>query len=219
MGRSSSIDQIRKRIVKTYELIGGSYHEASHTVYALLHLMKVNHTYIFENEELGRVHGGTNYVDPMIFETVQDPELLHIMVKADVGMSYSGLIGEKMLFQSISGSPKIPVFISEGAHEDNNSARQVIKKYNLASPGQKRTIFKRKLMKQVRYELYHHWNDIMLIAHHLFKKHKLTFADLSKLLTKKSSNKAFWKDHFKHIQRIHHGGITEEELKTLLRAT
>jgi hypothetical protein len=218
MGRaSSSIDLIRKRIAKTHELIGGSYHEAGHTVYALLHLMKVNHTYIFENEESGRIHGGSNYCDPMVFEEVQDQELLNIMVKADVGMSYAGLISEKVLFQQMSGSSKIPMFISEGSYDDNRSARQVIARYNLAPPGQKRATFKRKLMIEVQHKLHVYWNDVMLISHALFKKRKLMFVDLARLLTNKSINKGFWKEQFKKIRRIHDRQIAEQELKSLLK--
>jgi hypothetical protein len=215
MGRSS-IEKIRQRIAKTHELISGALHESAHTIYALLHLMKVNHTYIFENEDLGRVHGGSNYHDPMLFDTVQDNNLLILMVRADIGMSYAGLIGEKMLFQSISGSTKVPLFISEGAFEDNKSARSLIKKFNLAPSGPKRASFKRRLMRQVQQELSSYWDDVMLISHALFKKHRLSFSDLVNILTKKSPNKIFWKEQFKKINRIHSNQVTEAELYSLL---
>src|SRR5271166_2900577 len=132
-----SIGEIRKKVTKTHELISTSYHEAGHTIYALLHLMKVSSASIFEDKKLKRIHGITYYDYPSEFEFIQDSGLLNILVRADIGMSYAGLIAEKSLFKSISGSTQTPMFISDGSTEDNKSARELIAKYDQAPSGQK----------------------------------------------------------------------------------
>lgn len=135
---NTPIREIRKKVTKTHEFISTSYHEAGHTIYALLHLMKVNSTSVFEDKKLKRIHGLTYYDFPRDLEDIQDPELVTSLVKADIGTSYAGLITEKSLFKSISGSTQTPMFISDGSTEDNQSARELMKKYNLAPPGAKK---------------------------------------------------------------------------------
>ena len=94
-------------MTKTHEFISTSYHEAGHTIYALLHLMKISHVAVFENKKLKRIHRETYYDHPGDFDWIQDLEL-NALVRADVGMSYAGLIAEKTLFKNISGSSKTP---------------------------------------------------------------------------------------------------------------
>ncbi len=215
---AGSIADIRKKVTKTHEFISTSYHEAGHTIYALLHLMKVSSVNVFENKKLKRVHGNTYYDYPSDFDEIQDPDLLNTLVRAEVGISYAGLIAEKSLFRSISGSKQTPMFISDGSTEDNKSAREVIKKYNLAPPGPKRTAYKRKLMREVQSELHAHWDAVMVVSHALFKHRRLSFIDLQELLTKKTHNKKFWKEQFKKITYFYDNNKTldEKDLKSIL---
>jgi hypothetical protein len=215
---NGSIGEIRKKVTKTHEFISTSYHEAGHTIYALLHAMKVSSVSVFENKKLKRVHGITYYDYPSEFESIQDPSLLNALVRADVGMSYAGLIAEKSLFKSISGSHKTPMFISDGSAEDNKGAREMIKKYNLAPPGPKRAAYKAKVMREVQHELHSNWDAVTIVAHALFRHRKLTYQDLQELLTKGSRNKKFWKEQFKRISYFYDNSehLDENDLKSIL---
>ncbi len=215
---TGSIAEIRKKVTKTHEFISTSYHEAGHTVYALLHLMKVSSVAVFENKKLKRIHGITYYDYPSDFDEIQDSDLLNTLVRAEVGISYAGLIAETSLFRSISGSRQTPTFISDGSSDDNKSAREVIKKYNLAPPGPKRTLYKQKLMREVQQELHDHWDAVMVVSHALFRHRRLSFNDLQELLTKKTHNKKFWKDQFKKINYFYDNSqsLDEKDLKIIL---
>jgi hypothetical protein len=215
---TGSIAEIRKKVTKTHEFISTSYHEAGHTVYALLHMMRVTSVSVFENKKLKRIHGNTYYDYPSDINSIQDPELLNTLVRAEVGISYAGLIAEKSLFRSISGSRQTPMFISDGSSEDNKAARLIIKKYNLAPPGVKRTAYKRKLMREVQHDLHTHWDAVTVLSHALFKHRKLSFNDLQELLTKRTRNKKFWKEQFKKISYFYSNNETldEYDLKSML---
>ncbi len=213
-----SITEIRKKVTKTHEYISTSYHEAGHTICALLHFMRVSSVSVFENKKWKRIHGLTYYDYPGDFDSIQDPDLLNILARAEVGISYAGLIAEKTLFRSISGSRQTPMFISDGSGEDNRGAREVIKKYNLAPPGPKRSAYKQKLMREVQNQLLEHWDAVTLVSHALFKHRRLTFEDLRELLTKKSRNKKFWKEQFKNITYFYDNSanLDEKDLKSIL---
>ena len=215
---AGSIAEIRKKVTKTHEFISTSYHEAGHTIYALLHLMRVSSVSVFEDKKLKRVHGNTYYEYPSDFDEIQDPDLLNTLVRAEVGISYAGLIAEKSLFRSISGSKQTPTFISDGSSDDNKSAREVIKKYNLAPPGPKRTLYKQKLMREVQQELHDNWDAVMVVSHALFRHRRLSFSDLQELLIKKTHNKKFWKDQFKKINYFYDNSqsLDEKDLKIIL---
>lgn len=213
----SSLNNIRKKIAKTHELISTSHHESSHTIYALLHLMKVNSVSIFEDKKLKRIHGATYYNSIKELDKVEDKELLTTLLRADIGMSYAGLAGEKILYQQTSGSLQTPLFISNGSYEDNKSARSLIKKYDLAPAGQKRANFKQKLIREVRKELHTHWKEVVLVSHALFQRRRLTDVDLFLILTKKTDNKQFWKEQFKQIQFLHtDDNLSEIDIKHYL---
>ena len=215
---TGSIADIRKKVTKTHEFISTSYHEAGHTVYALLHLMKVSSVSVFEEKKLKRIHGITYYDYPSDFDEIQDPDLLNTLVRSEVGVSYAGLIAETSLFRSISGSKQIPTFISDGSTDDNKSAREMMKKYNLSPPGPKRTTYKRKLMAEVQTELHANWDAVMVVAHALFRHRRLSFVDLQDLLTKKTHNKKFWKEQFKKISYFYdnNANLDEKDLKSIL---
>jgi hypothetical protein len=202
---NSSIGEIRKKVTKTHELISASHHESGHVIYGLLHLMKVISVEVFENQKYKRVHGVaySEYPYPYNYESIEDPYIENRFIMADIGMNYAGLIAEKTLFKNISGSRQIPMFIIDGSTDDNKNAYVIIKKYNLAPPGPKRAALKRKIIREVQEEINHHWEEVTIVAHALFKFRKLTYQDLQKLLTKKSKNKKFWKEQFKNINYIH----------------
>lgn len=215
---TGSISEVRKKVTKTHEFISTSYHEAGHTIYALLHFMRVNSVSVFENKKLKRIHGITYYDAPSDIEETEDLDLLGALIRAEVGVSYAGLIAEKSLFKSISGSRQTPTFIIDGSTEDNKAARDVIKKYNLAPPGVKRSAYKQKLMREVQHELHSNWDAITIVAHALFRHRKLSFEDLQTLLTKKSRNKKFWKEQFRKINYFYNNNekLDEKDLKSIL---
>lgn len=214
---TGSISDIRKKVTKTHELISTAYHESGHVIYALLHFMKVSSVSVFEDKKFKRIHGATYYNLPNDLDTIQDPELLNVLARAEVGVGYAGLIAEKSLFKSISGSSQTPMFISDGSADDNKSAREVIKKFNLAPPGVKRSAYKRKLMREVQHDLHTHWDAVTLVSHALFRHHRISFDGLQDLLTKKSHNKKFWKEQFKKIGCFYDNMQTDEtDLKVLM---
>jgi hypothetical protein len=218
---TGSISEIRKKVTKTHEFISTSFHEAGHTIYALLHCMKVNSVSVFENKKLKRIHGVTHYDVPSDFDNMEDLDLLNSLIRAEIGVNYAGLIAEKSLFKSISGSRQTPSFIIDGSTDDNKAARSVIIKYNLASPGIKRSLYKQKLMREVQHELHAHWQDVTIVAHALFRHRRLNFDDLQTLLTKKSRNKKFWKEQFKNIAYFYNNseGLDEKDLKSMIYKT
>ena len=213
-----SIGEIRKKVTKTHEFISTSYHEAGHTIYALLHLMKIIHVAVFENKKLKRIHGETYYDHPVDFNSVKDSDMLANLVRADMGMGYAGLIAEKTLFKSISGSSQTPIFIIEGSADDNKDAAGLMTKYNLVPPGPKRAAFKKKLMREVQGELHFHWEAVTLLAHALFKHRKLSGQDVATLLITRSKNKKFWKEQFKKINYIYDNSasLDEKDLKIMV---
>lgn len=200
MAKSTSIGDIRKKVTKTYELISTSYHEAGHTICALLSSMKVNSVCVFEHKKLKRIHGFTQYESPDL-----DPNHLFfdILLEQEISMSYAGLLAEKYHFKSISGSDQIPMFIKEGSSNDLFSIRKVIQKYNPVPPGKKRYSYKQKIAKKTLDILIEHWDAVDLVAHSLFGHKKISYQDLRELLTKKSKNRKFWKEQFKIISQIY----------------
>jgi hypothetical protein len=212
----ASIGETSRKIAKSFELVMTSHHEAGHVIYALLHLMRVSSVCVYEDKDRKRIYGATYYDHPQDFSTIQDPELLATLVRADVGMSYAGLIAEKALFKSISGSSQTPLFISEGSALDNKGARDMIVKYALAPSGSKRAAYKAKLMREVRADLRVYWRDVVRLAHGLYKHRKLSFEDLSMLLTKKSPNKKFWRERFKKMNRLYNKPESSEEVLCVL---
>lgn len=215
---TGSIGEIRKKVTKTHELISTSYHEAGHVVYALLHFMLVDSVQVYEDKKLKRINGITYYDFPIEFDTISDANLLNTLLRAEIGVSYAGFIAEKSLFKSISGSNQIPRFIKECSSDDNKCAALLIKKYNLAPPGQKRSLYKQKMIREVQQELHSHWDAITVIAHGLFRHRKLSFEDIQEILIKRTRNKKFWKEQFKNINHFYHSDqiFGESHLKYML---
>lgn len=198
MAKGASIGEVRKKVTKTYELITTSYHEAGHTIFALLHCMKVNFVHVFEHKRFKRIHGFTQYESTDLEENCYIADLL----EQEIGLSYAGLLAEKYHFKSISGSDQVPMFIKEGSSDDLLSIRQIIQKYNPVPAGKKRYAYKQKIARKTTALLAQHWDAVDLVAHALFKHKKLTHQDLKILLTTKSIDKKFWKSVFKEIDYI-----------------
>ena len=217
MTGTGTIGEIRKKVTKTHELISTAYHEAGHTVYALLHHMFVQSVYIFEHKKWKRIHGFTHYNSPSV-SSIKDSDLQQSLLINEIKLSYAGLTAEKYHFKCISGSDKFPMFLKDGSSDDTLSAAALMKKYNLAPPGKKRYNYKQKLIRETLHELQLHWDAVTVIAHALFKHKKLSFEDLRLLLTKKTRNKKFWTEQFKEISFIYENAATldEKQLKYIL---
>lgn len=205
------------KIATNFDYIMTAYHESGHVIYALLHIMRVQSVSIYENKEFNRVDGVTCYDSPNQLECVKDTDYSNLIIRHEVGINYAGLISEKILLQSISGSAKTPLFVSEGSSDDNKNARDLIKKYNISAPGKPRIKYKQTLLQDIRRELYEYWDDVILISHALFNKHKLVIEDLQRLLTKKSLNKIFWKEQFKKINYLYDSCLDTKNLNIIFK--
>ena len=217
MAGKGTIADIRKKFHKTHELISTSYHEAGHTIFGLLHFMKIESVLVYEEKKSKRICGFTHYNSPDLAE-IKDSELFNERLHAEIGLSYAGLVAEKYYFRIISGSDKFPMFLREGSSSDITSAAALFEKFNIAAPGRKRHRYKQDLIKEIDIEISENWNDIILVAHALFKKKKLYFHELRTLLTQKSKNKKFWKGQFSIISNFYEntGLLDENYLKSIL---
>jgi ATP-dependent Zn protease len=199
MAKGASIAEVRKKVTKTYELITTSYHEAGHTIYALLHYMKVNYVYVFEHKIFKRIHGFTQYES---HDFDKDNVDFIPMLEQEIGLSYAGLLAEKLHFKSISGTDQVPMFIKEGSSDDLSAIRKMLQKYNIVPAGKKRYAYKQKVARKTTTILMEHWDAIDVIAHALFKHKRLSYQDLKQLLTTKTKDKKFWREKFKDIESI-----------------
>lgn len=217
-GAASAV-QIRNKMAKTHELISLCYHEAGHTLYGLLHFFKVNPVSLFENPKEKRIWGITSYYLPMDITKTDDKFLINYFVQSEICLNYAGLTAEKLFYKKTSGSDKFPFVLKMGSEEDTVAAANLIKTHNLAPPGPKRYLFKKKLIKNTSIILNEYWDDITLISHSLFQKKKLNFLELKDLLCKKSVNKVFWKEHLKNMDVIFNDYIlSEDKLKYFIAA-
>jgi len=214
---SGSIGNIRKKCHETFELISTSYHEAGHTVYGLLHLIKIESVAVFENKKSKRIEGFAHYNDTNLGQ-FSDPELFCERLHAEIGLSYSGLVAEKRHFKMISGSDKFPMFLREGSSNDTTSAAALFQKYNLVEAGKKRYNYKQKFIKHVDQELQEHWDAVTLVAHGLIKKKKIYYSELQEILTRKAEDRQFWKEKFKAINYVYENAenLDEKDLKRIL---
>lgn len=213
-----SLDLVRKKLQYTTDLISTSYHEAGHTVYGLLYLMKITSVWVFENKKCKRIEGFTHYELPVDLSEVKDSTLLSEVIKAEICLKYAGLAAEKYHFKSISGSDKYPLFLRDGSSDDTLAAAALIRQYNLVPPGKKRYNFKKKLIKETLKELQDNWDAVTVIAHALFKKKRLSYVTLKKLLTKHTNDPEFWKQIFYNLDSIFskHAPLDEKDIKYIL---
>lgn len=196
-----------------YDLIAMAYHESSHTVIGLHNYLMVYNVSVmtFNHQE-----GITEYFY-YPFDDVQNKKLLKELLILDLQEMYAGLIGEKIYYKNMCGSDKFPMHLRIGSSEDIKNASKQIKKYKLVNPGSETHLFKKQIQEDTKKLLLEHWEAVQVIAHALYKKTRLSFDDLKFLLTRKTSNKEFWKDRFKKLKIIHSGKVpTEQEVKDIV---
>jgi hypothetical protein len=208
------IDSATKKLAQTQDLLSTSYHESAHAIFALLHFVKVHKIFLEENSETFRIEGTTVYDE--LLKEINDSELLLYLVTAEISIRYSGSICEQVFFKLTSGSDKLPLFLKEGSEDDTKSAYLLIKKHNLAAPGRKRYLYKKKIIKIISNKLQENWADISLLAHELFRKKRLNYKNIKDLLTKKSENKLFWRSRLRTVEYISDNNLSEEQLKYLI---
>lgn len=212
---AESLSSVRKKVTHTHELISTSHHEAGHTIYALLHFMMVYSVRVFPEKKTKRIEGWT-YYDSIDYSNLEDKELQAERLNAEVGLSYAGLVAEKYQYKLHSGSDKFPSFL-DGSSKDLREASEMIKKYNIAPPGDKRYNYKKRMVRKVTRELVENWDAVTLVAHALFQKKRLSFNDLKNILTKKTENKEFWKERFKVIQKGYKThNLDEKEFRSMI---
>lgn len=211
-------DAIKKQSLN-YLLIAASFHEASHAIIYLYNLIKVFNLIITVDREVIRFTGGlAEYSIVLDYDHIEDIELRNKLLILELKGLCSGLLGEKIYYNDICGSQRFPAHLRAGASGDIAEASNLIRKYDLASPGKNTTILKKQIEKEVKSILLEHWEEVKIIAHALYKHRKLSFSDLKNLLCKKNKNKVFWKAKFKDIDILHHDTIalSEEEIKNKL---
>jgi hypothetical protein len=212
---AKGIHDIRKKITQVYEMVLCATHEAGHAIFGLLHHMKVESVCIFENKKTKRVEGLTYFDLGISLEHIYDSKLFNQRLHDEICMRYAGLTAEKHHFKITSGSDRFPIFLRDGSSDDTMNAAKLIRQYNMTDPGRKRYLYKKKAIKETLLELQNNWEAVTLVAHALFKRKKLTYIELQELLTKKTNNKAFWREKFKEINNIYHN-FDEEKLKTTI---
>jgi hypothetical protein len=180
-----------------YFFIATNFHEASHTITGLHNYFQVYDVSILMPTIR---EGTTNFY---IFDVDKDEELKQIFFIFELQTIYAGLIGEKIYHKDITGSDKFPSHLKNGAASDINQAATLIRKNNLAKPGKNTFLLKKRIQNDVEQLLLEHWDAVRVIAHALYKKKKLNFDELKKLLTTKTNHNDFWKDRFKKIKTIY----------------
>lgn len=208
---NSITETILKKLSQNHELIFTSWHEAGHSICALLYYMPVILVTISLTEN--RTEGFTHY-NIIEHKNISDPEILNYFIMSELYVSYSGLVTERILHKALCGIDSFPILLREGSSPDVFNASNLIKKNNLTLPGKPRHLFKKRVLKELCQLLQNNWDDVRLIAHLLYRKKKLNYDDLRALLTKKSHNKKFWKERFREIDILTHpAGVTEEDLR------
>jgi hypothetical protein len=213
---SEPISTVRKKVTLTHDFVTCSHHEAGHVVYGLLHFMMIYSAYVFMHKQHKRVEGYTQYYSPY-FTEIQDPTLLSERVRAEIGLSYAGMMAEKYQNKLYSGIDDFPACIY-GYGEDQREAHDLIVKHNMAPPGRKRYNYKKKMMRQVSRELQEHWDAVTIVAHAMFRKKRLSYDKLRTLLTTKTDNKEFWKERFRAISHYYDNekSLTEQDFMSMI---
>lgn len=202
------------KLSQNHSMISTCYHEAGHAVCGLLMFMKIPSVSV---EKARRISGETNY-EIMNDENINDLDLLHFFNISEININYAGMVAEKILYKDITGSKVFPKVLKEGSELDISRAAEIIKKINLAPPGEKRYQYKKKIMRNLDNLLLSHWDTIKLVSHALFERKKLSHDDLKDLLTKKNIHKEFWKKQFKYIKMFvdQNKSLDSRDIKVIL---
>jgi hypothetical protein len=207
----------REKVAQTHDLIYTSYHEAGHTIFGLLHLMRVECVHVYFEKEVESFGGYTHYNFPDI-ENFQDRNIQLYIINSEIGIKYAGLTAEKYQFKISCGSDKLPVFIKDGSSDDTMAAARLFQQHKVVAPGKKRYLYKKRLIKNTLKELRIYWSDVTLVAHSLFKNKRIYFSDLKKILTTKSENKEFWRAQLKTLEYLYknHDKLDENDFRIML---
>lgn len=213
------MNDVAKKQSLDYLMIAAAHHESAHTLIYLYNLIKVFNVSISSDREMIKFTGGlAEYLLILDYDCIEDIDLRNKLLTSELMGLYSGLLGEKAYYHDICGSQRFPTHLSAGASGDIMEASNLIRKYDLASPGKNTTILKKQIEKKVKSVLLEYWADVKIIAHALYKYKSLSFEDLKNLLCKKNKNKVFWKTRFKDIDILHHDTIqlSEKDIKKKL---
>lgn len=180
------------RIVTNYQDISTCYHEAGHIICALLSFCEVSSAEIKSAEE------AYTYYDCPNIDTTQS-RLRLSLIKKEIGIRYAGVLSEKIFFENLHPTDKMPISIRIGSSDDFKTASDILKKYNISKPGKQRSKFKNKIKTNINSKLKNNWQDVALIANLLLDKKKITYNKIKNCLLKKSSSKK-WNKIFLKIE-------------------
>lgn len=208
-----SISEIRKKLSYNHEYIATCYHEAGHTISGLLNYLVISAVGIeMPRDKRSSKDAGYTHFDYVLDpEDVKNSELSRKLLLSEIQINYAGLAAEKIFYKEICGTDKLPMVLKFGSYLDRDRVAEIIKKYDLAPPGKKRHLYKKKLFNETQRSLEEYWGDVKLISHALFARRKLYYSDLKELLIKKSSKRAFWKKQFKSIEVLFEAAKANDE--------
>lgn len=184
-----------------YNFVATAYHEAGHVILALLSCFKVDRVQIFKKPKKiknNNIYGLTTYYSPL-YVTSSD-FCKKVFAKSEVYVNYAGAISESILFESISGAKSKN--INKNASVDNSTAIKIIKKFNILPKDQTINNFKASESKKIKNILIAFWKDVEIISNLFIKNNNVKFADIKRVLTKRSPNKNFWSGRFRTINFI-----------------
>lgn len=195
----TSIKDTHKKLSSEFDRIITSYHEAGHAVCALVNFMKVEYVEMQEDDRMG---GETSFIDISDvhkYAQFETKSFISKIKKNEVCIRYAGIAAEKIIYKKLCGSSKFPRILSQGSSDDIQDISDIIKNYNLADAGTTRVQLKNTLSKKSSKQLEEHWNEVITIAHALFKRKRINYQEIKFLILKKTTNKSFWKNQFKLI--------------------
>lgn len=184
---------------KFHEAITVAYHEAGHVLIALLSYSKIVSAFLSSEEK--DIIGLTEYDLFLDFDDTEDYNLSKYLINSYICINYAGMLAEKINLKKMTGTDIFPKSFKNGCYVDLEEINNIINKYKLCENGKSKTVFKNKMMKKTTQLLEYYWDDLVLIAHAIYKN-KISHKDLKKVLLK-SENKEFWKEQFKKINFIH----------------
>jgi hypothetical protein len=155
-----------------------------------------------ELQETYRMDGETIFSDISDvhdYQQFQNKSFVSRLKKNEVCVRYAGISAERILYKKLCGSSKFPRVLSEGSSDDIRSISEVIKKYNLAEAGTTRTQLKNSLLKKSAKQLEDYWQDVVSLAYALFKRKRIHYNEIKKIILTKTNNKPFWKNQFSLI--------------------
>mgnify|MGYP003334228264 FL=1 len=203
---------IMKKMSHQYEMIALIYHESGHAITALLNNIQLSSVIVKPTNLSGITHYS------LAEYNVEDENLHKKILLSEISVFCGGLAAEKIYYKNITGSDIFPQVLKQGSWYDTSIISDIIKRNNLAPPGKSRKDFKNKIFKDTQDELDKYWDDVQIIAHALYKRKKLNFKDVKKILINKSKNKDFWKEKLKNIDLIFKSNslLSSKDFKTFI---